>query len=75
MRTRSVCERISGAAAFPCTDGNGVWEITFGPVPPGAYRYVFSVDGASNLQDPRNTSVSQSNTQNWSMFYVPGPTL
>ena len=52
--------------------GNGVWEVTFGPVPPGAYRYVFSVDGAPNLQDPHNTSVSQSNTQNWSMFYVPG---
>jgi enterochelin esterase family protein len=51
---------------------NGVWEVTIGPVDPGAYRYVFSVDGASNLQDPRNTSVSESNAQNWSMFYVPG---
>jgi enterochelin esterase family protein len=51
---------------------NGVWEVTVGPVPPGAYRYVFAVDGAANLQDPRNTSVSQSNTQNWSLFYVPG---
>ncbi|HUA58647.1 MAG TPA: alpha/beta hydrolase-fold protein [Verrucomicrobiae bacterium] len=62
-----------GRGGFALHKGdNGVWEIAFGPVPPGEYRYVFSVDGASNLQDPRNTSVSQSNTQNWSLFYVPG---
>src|SRR5690349_11762517 len=24
---------------------NGVWETTVGPVPPGAYRYAFNVDG------------------------------
>src|SRR5438552_1465014 len=23
---------------------NGAWEITVGPVPPGAYRYTFAVD-------------------------------
>jgi enterochelin esterase-like enzyme len=51
---------------------NGVWEVTIGPVNPGAYRYVFSVDGAGNLQDPHNTAVSESNAQNWSLFYVPG---
>ena len=51
---------------------NGVWEVTIGPVNPGAYRYVFNVDGAGSLQDPHNTSVSESNAQNWSLFYVPG---
>lgn len=50
---------------------NGVWELDFGPVDPGAYRYNFQIDGASVL-DYRNTSVSESNDNSWSMFYVPG---
>jgi enterochelin esterase-like enzyme len=63
----------AGRGGVPLHKGdNGVWEVTIGPVNPGAYRYVFNVDGASNLQDPHNTSVSESNAQNWSMFYVPG---
>jgi len=49
----------------------GVWETTVGPVPPGAYRYVFTVEGAS-VVDPRNTSISESNNNVWSMFYIPG---
>ena len=52
-------------------DENGVWQATLGPVPHGAYRYVFTVDGA-NVVDPRNTSVSESNNNVWSMVYVPG---
>ena len=37
--------RAVGAGA-PMTKGdNGVWEVTLGPVPPGAYRYAFVVDG------------------------------
>jgi enterochelin esterase-like enzyme len=50
---------------------NGVWQATVGPLPPGAYRYVFTVSGA-NVVDPRNTSVSESNDNVWSMVYVPG---
>ena len=50
---------------------NGVWELNFGPVDPGAYRYNFSVDGASVL-DYRNTSLSESNANVWSLVYVPG---
>lgn len=49
----------------------GVWETALGPVEPGAYRYVFTVDGAS-VVDPRNTSISESNNNVWSMVYVPG---
>ncbi|MBN2318868.1 MAG: esterase [Acidobacteria bacterium] len=49
----------------------GVWETTVGPVPPGAYRYVFTVNGAS-VVDPRNTSISESNNNVWSMVYIPG---
>jgi enterochelin esterase-like enzyme len=45
--------------------------LTIGPVDPGAYRYTFNVDGVNTL-DPRNTSISESNAQNWSMFMVPG---
>jgi len=50
---------------------NGVWEATVGPVPPGAYRYNFSVDGISVI-DPRNPSTSESNSNTWSLVYVPG---
>ena len=34
-------------------DTSGVWEVTVGPVPAGAYRYNFNVDGVATL-DPRN---------------------
>ena len=50
---------------------NGVWEATVGPVPPGAYRYNFSVDGLSVI-DPRNPITSESNANTWSLVYVPG---
>jgi enterochelin esterase-like enzyme len=52
-------------------DKDGVWQATVGPVASGAYRYVFNVDGAS-VVDPRNTSVSESNSNVWSMVYVLG---
>src|ERR1700680_4247647 len=32
---------------------DGVWEATFGPLPAGAYRYVFVVDGLT-VVDARN---------------------
>jgi enterochelin esterase-like enzyme len=50
---------------------NGLWEITVGPVEPGAYRYNFNVDGVS-VMDPRSAPVSESNENAWSMVYVPG---
>ncbi len=50
---------------------NGVWEITIGPIDPGAYRYNFNVDGVSVL-DPRSASVSESRGNAWSLVYVPG---
>jgi enterochelin esterase family protein len=56
----------------PMTKGeNGVWELTFGPVDPGAYRYNFQLDGVSVL-DYRNPSLSESNANAWSLVYVPG---
>lgn len=50
---------------------DGVWEITVGPVPPGAYRYHFNVDGLAVI-DPRNPLTSQSNMNTWSLFYTGG---
>ncbi len=50
---------------------NGVWEVTIGPLDPGAYRYNFNVDGVSTI-DPRSPFISESNNNVWSMVYVPG---
>ena len=50
---------------------NGVWEITLGPINPGAYRYNFNVDGVPVI-DPRSPAVSESNNNVWSLVYVPG---
>jgi enterochelin esterase family protein len=50
---------------------NGVWEVTLGPIDPGAYRYNFNVDGVATI-DPRNPTISESNNNVWSMIYVPG---
>jgi enterochelin esterase-like enzyme len=49
----------------------GVWEVTLGPIDPGAYRYTFNVDGVS-VMDPRSPSVSESNNNVWSLVVVPG---
>ena len=49
----------------------GVWEITVGPVPAGAYRYNFNVDGVATL-DPRNPLTSESQNNSWSLVNVPG---
>ena len=45
---------------------DGVWSVTVGPVDPGAYRYNFNVDGVTVI-DPRNPSISESNTNVWSL--------
>jgi enterochelin esterase family protein len=53
---------------------NGVWEITVGPIEPGAYRYNFNVDGVATI-DPRNAAISESNNNVWSLVVVPGSDL
>jgi len=60
-----------GQGAEMKKDPNGIWEVTLGPLGPGAYRYNFNVDGVSVI-DPRSPSVSESNTNVWSLVYVPG---
>jgi enterochelin esterase-like enzyme len=62
----------AGRGGRPLTPNDqGVWEVTVGPVPAGAFRYTFMVDGVRTL-DPVNTKISESNANNWSLFYVPG---
>ena len=53
---------------------NNVWETIVGPIDSGAYRYNFNLDGVSVI-DPRNPSISESNTNVWSLVYVPGSDL
>ncbi len=60
-----------GQGAQMKKDPNGVWEVTLGPIDPGAYRYNFNVDGVSVI-DPRNPATSESNANTWSLVYVPG---
>ena len=50
---------------------DGIWQVTIGPIDPGAYRYNFNVDGVSTI-DPRNHLTSESNTNVWSLMYVAG---
>ena len=50
---------------------NDVWEVTLGPINPGAYRYTFNVDGVPVI-DPRNPATSESNNNTWSLVNVPG---
>lgn len=52
----------------------GIWEVTIGPIDPGAYRYNFNVDGVATI-DPVNHATSESNTNVWSLVLVPGSDL
>jgi enterochelin esterase-like enzyme len=51
---------------------NGVWSgTTVRAIKPGAWRYMFSMDGVSTV-DPRNVNTSANQTQVQSILYVPG---
>jgi len=60
----------NGQGAAMTKDEKGIWEVTLTP-PPGAYRYNFNVDGVRTI-DPVNPSISESNTNVWSLVYLPG---
>jgi enterochelin esterase family protein len=68
-------EGVSPMQAFmgrPMEKGEkGIWELTVGPLDPGAYRYEFVVDGV-NTVDPRNPATSERNEATQSLFYLPG---
>jgi enterochelin esterase family protein len=61
----------NGPGAAMTKSDKGVWEVSVGPIAPGAYRYNFNVDGLAVI-DPRNPSTSESNANTWSLVYVPG---
>jgi len=63
-----------GPGAALTKNESGVWEVTLGPLDPGAYRYTFLVDGVSTV-DPRSPATSESNNNVWSLVYVPGSDL
>jgi len=62
-----------GGPVFKKNDA-GIWETTVGPIPPGAYRYAFQVDGLRVL-DPVNTRTAESRDNMWSLFTVPGAAM
>lgn len=72
-RVRLIGSDIPGTGqGVAMKKGEGdVWEATVGPVPPGAYRYHINIDGVAVI-DPRNPSTSESNSNTWSLVYVPG---
>jgi len=76
---RTVATDIPGAASpLQMNKGsNGVWEVTIGPLDPGAYRYYFNVDGlyveaSRNPSTTETYTTSESNDNLWSLLYVPG---
>ena len=50
---------------------DGIWSVSVGPYPAGAYRYTFVVDGVSTT-DPKNAGSSESLSQVRSLFVIPG---
>jgi enterochelin esterase-like enzyme len=60
-----------GAGLEMTPSADGVWQVTLPGLDPGAYRYRFSVN-AVPTSDPSNPLTSQSNSNAWSLFYVPG---
>jgi enterochelin esterase-like enzyme len=63
-----------GRGAAMAKGVDGVWELTLGPLDPGAYRYNFDVDGVRVI-DPVNPVTSESSTTTWSLVVVPGSEL
>jgi enterochelin esterase-like enzyme len=61
----------NGPGAEMSKGTNGVWQVTLGPIDPGAYRYNFNVDGVA-VTDPRSPATSESNANTWSLVTVPG---
>ena len=74
LRSPGDIPGIGGRGVAPpqlTKNADGVWERTFGPLPAGAYRYVFVVNGLT-VVDSRNPTTSQTNTTVYSLAVVPG---
>jgi len=51
--------------------GGGVWQLTLGPIEPGAFRYQINIDDVPVI-DPGNPATSESRDNVWSLVNVPG---
>jgi enterochelin esterase-like enzyme len=60
-----------GTPMLLAKNADGVWEATVGPLPAGAYRYAFAVNGVT-VVDSRNPATSQTNATVYSLVIVPG---
>ena len=60
---------MKGASMSRAEDG--IWSLTVGPYPAGAYRYTFTIDGVS-ATDPKNAASSESLSAVRSVFVIPG---
>jgi len=70
LTSPDILENIKGGT--PLAKGtNGVWEVTIGPINPGAYRYEFNLDGVPVI-DHKNPATSGSPNHVWSLVIVPG---
>jgi enterochelin esterase family protein len=62
-----------GGAGLPMIrDGQGLWSLTVGPLPPELWGYTYSVDGVRTL-DPRNSAVKRDGARYDNILLVPGP--
>jgi enterochelin esterase-like enzyme len=50
---------------------NGIWSVSFGPIQPGTYSYLYIVDGV-RFADPRNPDSAQTLNTVRSLYEVPG---
>jgi enterochelin esterase-like enzyme len=74
LRSPGDIPGVSGRGVAPpqlTKNAEGVWETTLGPLPAGAYRYVFVVNDLT-VVDSRNPVTSQTNTTVYSLAVVPG---
>ena len=74
LRSPGDIPGIGGRGVAPpqlTKNADGVWATTVGPVPAGAYRYVFVVNGIP-VVDSRNPMTSPTNTTVYSLAIAPG---
>jgi enterochelin esterase-like enzyme len=74
LRSPGDIPGVSGRGVAPpqlTKNSEGIWETTLGPLPPGAYRYVYVVNGLT-VVDSRNPATSETNTTVYSLAVVPG---
>src|SRR5205814_10288914 len=74
LRSPGDAAGVSGGGVRPpqlTKNAEGVWATTLGPLPAGAYRYVFVVDDLT-VVDSRNPVTSQTNTTVYSLAVVAG---